>query len=192
MRLQIRGSGGLERVRSVIENDIIDEFESIDGISYVEVTGGQIKALEILIDSDAAKAYNVTPSKIRNLIRRNNQQKTFVGHAYGENKHYFVNLISEYDDIKNLENIVVDPGGPIFLRDIAEITFGAKEQTTLSRVNGKDAVIVQLIRDTNTNLINLSHITREVIDRLNYELKPQDIEIVIQTDTAEEMEKTLI
>ena len=84
------------------------------------------------------------------------------------------------------------PRGPIFLRDIAEITFGAKEQTTLSRVNGKDAVIVQLIRDTNTNLINLSHITREVIDRLNYELKPQDIEIVIQTDTAEEMEKTLI
>ena len=191
MRLQVRGSGGLERVRTVIENDIIDEFESIDGISHVEVTGGQIKALEILIDPDAAEAYNITPSQIRNMLRRNNLQKTFVGHAYGNNNHYFVNLKAEYDDVKRLENIVVDTRGPIYLKDIAEITFGSKEETTLSRVNGKDAVIVQLIKDTDTNLIELSHVAREVIDRLNSELKVQDIEIVIQTNTAEEMERNI-
>lgn len=191
MRLQVRGGGGLERVRSVVENDMIAEFESIDGIAHADVTGGEQRALEIVIDSDAAKAYNITPSRIRNIISRNNQQKTFVGNAYSEDKHYFVNFISEYADIKSLENIVVDSRGPIYLRDIAEINFGSKEQTTLSRVNGKDAVIVQLVRDTNSNLIKLSHITREVIDRLNYKFKPQDIEIVIQTDTSEEMEKNI-
>jgi len=191
MRLQVLGSGGLERLRSVIEEDVLDELESIDGISHAEVTGGQVKAMEIVLNSDAAKAYNMTPARIRNLIRRNNQSKTFVGHAYDKNKHYFVNLISEFDDIKNIENIIIDSNGPVFLRDIADITFGLKEQTTISRVNGKEAVVILLMRDANTNLINLSHSTRNVIERLNKKLKPQDIEIVIQTDTAEDMENNI-
>ena len=191
MRLQVRGGGGLERVRSVIENDLIDVFESIDGISNVEVTGGEIKAMEIILNPDIAEAHNITPSRVRNLIRNSNRQKTFLGHAYDEDKHYFVNLISEFDDIRELENIIVDTRGPIYLKDIATINFGTKEQTTISRVNGKDAVIVQLTRDANTNLIDLSHTTLDLIERLNSELKSQDIEIVVQTNTAEEMETNI-
>jgi len=191
MRLQVRGTGGLERLRSVIENTMRDEFESIDGVSNVEVTGGELKAVEIVLDPESAKAYRLTPARVRALIRNNNRQKRFVGHAYEENKHYFVNIVSEYDDIADLEYIVVDRRGPVYLRDIAEITFGAKEQTSISRVNGKEAIILLLMRDANTNLIELSRETRDVIHRLNNELKPQDIEIIIQTDEAEEMETNI-
>ncbi|MFC1725282.1 efflux RND transporter permease subunit, partial [candidate division KSB1 bacterium] len=191
MRLQVRGGGGLERVRSIIDNDIVDRLESIDGVSNVEVTGGQVEAVEITLDPDAAEAYNLTPSRIRNLIARSSRAKTFVGHAYTRNKHYFVNLSSEFDDVQKLKDIVVNTRGPVFLRDIATITFGAQEPTTISRVNGKDAVIVQLIRDASTNLIDLSHSSHEMIDLLNAELKHKDIEIVVQTDTAEEMEANI-
>lgn len=47
------------------------------------------------------------------------------------------------------------------------------------------------MRDTNVNLIELSHVTREVVDRLNRNLAYQDIEIVIQNDSAEEMEENV-
>ena len=191
MRLQVRGSGGLERVRAVIDKYILKDLENIEGVSHVEVIGGRMKSLEIILDDEAAGAYRITPGKIQSLIAQNNRQKTFVGHAYEKQRHYYVNLRADYTDVRELENIIVDPDGPVLLKDIATVVFGLKEETSLSRVNGKDAVTVQLVRDANVNLIDLSHAAREVVARLNEELAPQDVEIVIQSDSAEEMEKNI-
>ena len=180
-----------KRLRAVIDKSILNELENIDGISNVEVTGGQMKAVEIILDDEAVEAYHITPSKIRSLIGQNSRRKTFVGHAYEKDKHYFVNLESDYNETRDLENIVVNPDGPVLMKDVATVVFGLKEQTSVSRVNGKDAVTIQLVRDANVNLIELSHVTRKVIDRLNRKLNYQDIEIVIQYDAAEDMERNV-
>jgi len=191
MRLQVRGSGGEERIRAVIDKTILRELESIDGISNVDVTGGREQSLEIILDNEAVEAYGITVGQVRSLINQNSRRKSFVGHAYEKNRHYYVNLVSDYTKINDLENIFVNPEGPVLLKDVATVTFGLKDQTTISRVNGKEAVTLQLVKDSRANLIDLSHTTRRVIDRLNEELKPQDIEIVIQSDTAEGMERNL-
>lgn len=191
MGLQVRGSGGLERVRAIIDKTILKELENIDGISNVQVVGGRVKSVEIVLNNDTAKAYRITPARIRSLISQNAARKTFVGRAYEKNRHYFVNVVADYTDVRELENIIVDTNGPVFLKDIATVTFGEKEQDSISRINGMDAITIQLVRDANVNLIELSHITRGVIDRLNSELKSQDIEIVIQADTSEEMENNI-
>ncbi|MFC1493233.1 efflux RND transporter permease subunit [candidate division KSB1 bacterium] len=191
MRLQVRGSGGLERVRAVIDKSISDDLENIEGVATVEVVGGQEKVLEIKLSNEAVESFGITPSEVSSMIRRNNYERTFVGYAHEKDKHYFVNVVSDYKNVTDIENVVVDPDGPVFLKDVAEIYFGVKEQTSISRVNGMDAVTIQLVRDANTNLIDLSHVTRDVIDRLNRELKYQDVEIVIQTDEAETMEENM-
>ncbi|MBN1291799.1 MAG: efflux RND transporter permease subunit [Candidatus Latescibacteria bacterium] len=191
MRLQVRGSGGLERVRAIIDKSILDELENIDGIAHVEVTGGQVQSLEIILNDEAVEAFNITPGRIRQLISQNAESRNFIGHAYEKDKQYFVNLVADYTDIRQLENIVVNRTGPILLKDISTVVFGVKEPESISRVNGKDALTVNLIRDANTNIIDLSHETRDVIERLNGELKPLDVEIVIQSDTAEEMEQNI-
>ena len=191
MQLQVRGGGGLEHVRAVIDKSILNELESIDGISNVDVAGGDVRAVEVILDDDAVQAYGLTPSRILNFINQNSEQKSFVGLAYERDKHYFVNVVSDYVEILNLENIIVDPNGPVMLRDVATVVFGAKEPESLSRVNGKDAVTIQLSREATVNLIDLSHVTRDVIDRLNRELGYQEIEIVIRSDSSEEMENNI-
>ncbi|MFC1554169.1 efflux RND transporter permease subunit [candidate division KSB1 bacterium] len=191
MTLQVRGSGGLERLRSIIDNSIFNELESIDGVSNVSTAGGEVKAVEILLDEEAAKAYNITPSRISSLISQNTERKTFVGNTFESDRHFFVNVVSDYINIQELENIIVNANGPVMLKDIATIVFGSMEQESISRVNGKDATTMQLNMDANVNLIDLSHTTRDVIDRLNRELAYQDIEIIIQTDSAEDMENNI-
>ncbi len=190
MRLQVRGSGGLERIRTIVDEQITNELLNIDGIANVEAVGGNIKAVEIILDEDAYLEHKITPAQIRSLISQNTQAKMFLGQAHENNRHYFVNLLTEYTDIRELENIIVAEG-PIFLKDIAEVTFGEKEQTSISRVNGKDAISIQLIRDSMTNLIDVSHSTKEVIERLNVEMKPLDVEIVIQSNSADDIEENI-
>ena len=191
MDLQVRGSGGLDRIRHIVSQKIKRELENIDGISGVEVSGGREKSIEITLDDEACRAYGITAAQIRNLITNNQQSNTFVGQAFDDDKRYFVNVIAEYTDVHDLENIIVNRQGPVLLKDISDIYFGVKEQTSISRVNGKESVSIRLGRDAQVNLIALSRKSRAVIDRLNDDLKFQDIEIVIQNDEAEPMERNI-
>jgi len=191
MGLQVRGSGGVDRVRNIVDEKILPKLESIDGIANVDVFGGREKSIEIILDDEACRAYGITASQIQNLLRQSNQSKMFVGQVFGRNRKYFVNLTAEFDDIRDLENIIVNRQGPVLLKDVADMHFGVKEETSLSRVNGKDAVTVILVRDTQINLIRLSHVTQDVISGLNRDLKSLDVEIVIQSNVADIMEKNI-
>lgn len=191
MGLQVLGSGGLDRVRHIVDRDIKGKLESIDGVAGVEVIGGREKSVEILIDSETCKAYGVTTAQISNLIRQSGSSNTFVGKVAGAEREYFVNVITEYEEIGSLENITVREEGPVLLKDIAEINFGVKEQTSISRVNGKDAVTVRLSRDNLVNLIELSDAVIEMIERINEELNSRDIEISVQFDAAETLRNNI-
>jgi len=191
MSLQVRGEGGVDRLRQIADKEIVQEFENIDGIANVEIFGGRAKSVEVILNEEACRAHRITAAQIQSKIASNGSSKTYLGQAYDKNKHYVVNLVADYTDVHDLENIVINRTGPVLLKDIANVYVGSKEEESLSRVNGKEAITVQLVRDTQVNLIELSHTTRSVIDRLNEELAPQGIEIVIQSDTAEDMERNI-
>ena len=133
---------------------------------------------------------NLTASKISGLLSQNTQEKTFVGFADEPDSKNFVHVNAMYTKVSDLENIVVAPG-PILLKDVATVFFDLKDETTYSRVNGKEAVSVALINDSQANLIELSHRVSDVIEKLNEKLAPLELEIVIQENKAETMENNI-
>lgn len=190
MSLQVRGSGGTDRVRNLVEKEIRPDLENIDGIASVNIYGGREKAIEVQLDPNACKALDLTPSAISSLLTQNTEEKAFVGYANEPDGKYFVHVNSPYTEVSDLENIVVAPG-PVLLKDIATVFFDMKEETSYSRVNGKEAVSVSLLADSQANLIRLSHRTVEVIDRLNEQLAPLDLSIVVENNQAETMEDNI-
>jgi multidrug efflux pump subunit AcrB len=191
MTLQMLGEGGTDRLRNFADQEIVSKLESIDGIASVTTFGGRTKSVEIAILPDVAKAYNLTPARLSRLLSSGQVDRTFVGEAYQGSQRYFVNLSAEFKDITDIGNVVVNTNGPILLKDIATISFGTKEETSYSRINGKDAISLMLVNDNTANLIELSHRTREVIENLNEDYKSANIELIVQSDTAETMEKNI-
>ncbi len=190
MELQIRGSGGSDRVRNIVDEEITSELENIDGVASANVYGGKEKSIEVLFDRAACEAYNITPSQISSAISSSTQNRTFTGYLHESKRQYFVHVTAEYDHVSEIENIIVAEG-PIFLKDVAEVFFGVKEEESISRVNGKDAVSMLLVSDSQANLIDLSHDVQDIIAQLNRKLASKDVEIVVQTNTAEVMEKNI-
>ena len=190
MELQIRGSGGVDRVRNIVDQEITSEIENVDGVASVSVYGGRERSIEVTYDAAACEAYGITPSQIRSAISGNSQNRTFAGYLHDANKQYFVHVTAEYDKVSDIENIVV-ADGPIYLRDVADVFFGVSEETSISRVNGLDAVSMRLVSDSQANLIELSHRVEDQIAKLNEKLAAKDVEIVVQTNTAETMENNI-
>lgn len=190
MELQIRGSGGTDRIRNIVDEEVVNHLENIDGIAAVNVYGGQEKSVEVILDMEACDAYNISSAQISSAIGQYAQTRTFSGYLHEPDKRYFVHVSAEYGSVYDIENIVLREG-PIVLKDVADIYFGVKEVTSYSRVNGLDAVSATLISDSQANLIELSHSTLEQIRELNEKLKSRDIEIVVQSNSADTMETNI-
>lgn len=191
MTLQVRGPGGVDRVRQLVNKEIINRLKNINGIANTSVFGGREKSVEVQLREDVCKAHSISPADVRNAISQNSRSRTFAGKLINNQQLVFVNIVSEYTDIRELEEIVISPVGPLKLKDIAEISFGVKEQESYSRVNGKESVTIQLTRDAQSNMIELSNKVKEQIEVLNKDLKSKELEIVIQNNMADTMEKNL-
>ena len=190
MTLQVLGDDDLDYVRNITDAEIVEILESIDGISQVNVMGGQQKSVEIIVDKNRCEALKITPARLSGLIRKNMASNTFLGSVYKGSKQYFLNIKAEYVDVSDLGNIVVAKG-PILLKDIAEINFGVKEAESYSRLNGKEIVTCRLIKAPLANVIDLSERVRPEIDRLNQELESKGISIIIDNDSSELMSKNI-
>ena len=190
MELQVRGEGGTDRLRNIVDKEILADIENTDGIASVTVFGGKERSIEVTYDLAACEAYGITPSQLSNAITQNSSNRVFTGYLHDSKKQYFVHVTAEYNNVSDIENIIVAEG-PVYLKDVAEVYFGVKEEETISRVNGLDAVSLTLISDSQANKIDLSHRIQEEIIELNKKLASKEVEIVVQTNTAETMEKNI-
>jgi multidrug efflux pump subunit AcrB len=190
MTLQVRGTGGVDRVRNIVDERITTELENIDGIAAINVFGGREKTIEVRIDKDACKALNLTTSSIARMMQSQAQEKVFVGTVKEPESQFFVHVNSTYSRISDLENIVVAPG-PILLKDVAEVFFDWKEETTYSRVNGMESVSVRLASDSQANMIDLSNRTKKIVSDLNESLAGLEVEIVVSSSQSDIMERNI-
>ena len=190
MELQVRGTGGTDRLRNIVDQEVSAQLENVDGVASVTVFGGKERSIEISYDLAACEAYGITPSQLRNSVSQNSRNRTFAGYLHDSQKKYFVHVTAEYDKVSDIENIIVAEG-PVYLKDVADVFFGVKEEETISRVNGLDAVSILLVNDSQANLIDLAHRVEDQILELNKKLAPKDVEIVVQTNLAETMEDNI-
>ncbi len=191
MTIQVRGGGGVDRVRQVAERDIVQKIQNIDGIANVAVFGGRDKTIEIYLDEEVCKAHNITPSDVQAALRNNSRNRIFAGKVLENNRLTFVNVIADFDELSDIENLIIKSDQDFQLKDIATVFFGVKEETSLSRINGKEAVTLQVTRDAQANVIDVSHDVKKQIAALNEAFYSQDIEIVIQENQGDTMERNI-
>jgi multidrug efflux pump subunit AcrB/ABC-type multidrug transport system ATPase subunit len=192
MSLQALGTGGVDRVRNYVDQHITSELENIEGVAAVNVFGGRQKSVDIILNRAACEAYNIAPTRVRTILSSNMQLREYGGVLEEEGRRFFVYLDAEYESISQIEDLVIGRGNnPVKLKDVAEVYYGEKEEETISRVNGKDAVSLQVVHDAQANIIELSHKVQDQLDILNREGAPFDMEVTIQENSAELMEKNI-
>jgi multidrug efflux pump subunit AcrB/ABC-type multidrug transport system ATPase subunit len=192
MSLQARGSGGVDRVRNYVDQHVLDQLESIEGVAAVNVYGGRQKSVDIILDRAACEAYDIAPSRVRTLLAANMNLRQYGGTIREQGQRFFVYLNAEYDHISQIEDLIVGRGShPVRLKDIAQVFYGEKEEETISRVNGKDAVSLEIINDAQANIIELSHKVEDQLRELNRVGAAFDIEVLVQENSAELMEDNI-
>jgi multidrug efflux pump subunit AcrB/ABC-type multidrug transport system ATPase subunit len=188
---QARGEGTLDQIRTVIDEKIVPQLQTIDGVSSVEVYGGRRRSIEVLLDQRALESFGLTAGQVASRIAEQSGKREYLGQATDRQRKYFVNLVSQYASLPSFGDLVVKDAGPVLLRHIAKISEGGAERTTIARINGQEAVSVTLQRTWDSNLISLAHRTRRALQELGETVKSDGMTLVIQADEAKTIEDNL-
>ena len=164
-----------------VEDVIKDRLERTKGVSRVNVYGGALRQMEIIVDPVRMARYGLTVTEVVGTLRAANASIS-AGKIDEGKRRYVVRTEGEFstlDDVRAVHlraAIDAETGrvARVTVDDIAEVAFNSKEPTTRIRFNGQPAMAVNAVRDNGANVIEVMRDIRETIDDLNKNVLPRD------------------
>lgn len=174
-----------EQVRDIVEDRIKPELERVPGVARVDVTGGREREVHVDLDPVRLAALQLSPAAVVQQLKLENATVP-AGHYTQGGKEIAVRTLGQYEKLEDVKNTVVKTGpdgGIVRLSDIADVTDGFKEQRTLVRANGQDAVAFEVIKASKANTVKVSHGVQDALKKLHESL-PKDLSTSLLIDLA--------
>jgi len=174
-----------------IANYTIKPFLSqVDGVSEVRVIGGKTKEYHIELNAQKMSALGITPAAITTALSQTNFI-TSNGYLTDFNRLYLTVTDATVENLDQLQHLVIsnDSKRVILLKDIANVRIA--EQVEYIRVNadGKNAVLVAVVKQPNANLVQLTDDVVKKVAALNHGVLPQGVNLkpyYVQADFVHE------
>lgn len=186
LQVNVSGEYGLVRLKDVAE-DLKERLEQIPMISEVQVSGGLEREVKVEVDLARLKHYGLTYQDIVETIQ--NENVTIPGGVLdvGSVK-YPVRVAGEFADTRLIEDLVVATRGgrPIYVRDVADVDFGFKEQASYARLDGNPVVTLDVIKRSGENIIATADVVRAAIAEMEPGFPPTTV-VKITADQSEDI-----
>ena len=175
MNISIVG-GSSVRQKVFYARELKDMIEPIEQILEVRMTGAPEEVLEGVIDKAKMESYGVTLSDIYYLIIPGGKQDTGRGSFNIE----VPSIIESAKDVYAIP-VKVTKDAIVTLGDIATIKRTFKDFTSYARVNGEDAVTLEISLRESANAIDASNAIRDILYDFEKTL-PNNLNIVVSND----------
>lgn len=176
-----------------IAKEIRDELEKIEGVSKVEMIGGQEKIIEINIDKTKAESYGLNIQNVADLIKYSSPNVP-IGIISTDNINYSLRVDNKFQTIEELQNlplmVVPDENNTtILLSDIATVRenypqSGVKSKLSVQGKESKQTVTLQLFKKDQSNVLKIADLAKEKITELEKNIIPADVEIAVSNDNS--------
>lgn len=184
LNISLIGDYPIEQLKIYAER-LENQIEQLPQIKEVNIRGIQIFEVEVAVDVYKMTAARVSFNDILGAISKENSTISGGNIVMGGQRRN-IRLTGEISDPKELKNFVVKTdGGPVYLGDLAEISFKEKETTSFARSFGEKAVLLDVIKRGGKNLILASQDIRKITEQPEAIGLPSDLEITVSNDQSD-------
>ena len=179
---------GLDKI---VEDNITNELNRIDGIGNITVSGAPERYIYIDLDPKQLDAYGLSLEAVGNAISSNNLDLASGTVKMGKEQ-YQMRVKGEYEESSEIANIVVAniAGKEIFVRDLATVRDTIKDLSLDEKINGKDGARLIITKQTGANTVAITKKVRKEMERIKPTLPP-DIDITLIRDGSEEINNAI-
>ncbi len=149
--------------------EIEADIRGIDGISQIEMTGFPLEEIEIAVNEDKLRAFDLTFQEVSNAVAANNIL-TSGGSIKTASEEFLIRVKNRSYYGRELDFVVVkalDNGNKVYLKDIANVTDKWSENPNRSYYNGKPSVNFRVNTTNSEDLISVAEKTLKYISDYN-------------------------
>ncbi len=150
-----------------IADEIEDEIEGIPGVLDVTVAGALEREIRIEIIPEKLAFYNIPITAFQRVVSGENRNISGGAIRLGDGR-FQIRVPGEFRSPAEIYGLVVGMhnGQPVYLKDVARVVDGFKDQADRSRLNGREAVNIAVKKRAGENIIRISERVDEILQRL--------------------------
>ena len=173
-----------------IARNLKDEIESVPDILKVAIKGELEEVIEIQILPSTLRQFGISIQDIATIANNNKLISSGVMRSKsGEFSVTVPSLIKDFDEIKNLP-IKTKNGAVVKLKDIATVVKTYKDQSSIAKINGKNAIVLEISKRSGANIIKTIEKIHKKVDAYAGTL-PSDVEVLYMRDTSTHIKDSL-
>ncbi|MCU0342632.1 MAG: efflux RND transporter permease subunit [Ignavibacterium sp.] len=184
MYLSVSGNMSDKDITTFTKDVVKQRLENIPGVGSVQLVGGSEREIQIEVDAARLRAYNIS---IQDVIMNVGGQNVEIpgGNVTEGTRQLLVRTMGKYQSVDDFNKVIVATplGKPVYLSDVATVTDGIAEQTSLTRVNGKIAVGLNIIKQSGSNTVQVAQGVNKQIEKMKNEI-PAGVSINVAQDNS--------
>ncbi len=191
MYVNISGDFDLNRLKKY-SDDLKDKIEAMSEITRVDIVGALEREIQINMNKYKMDAAGVTLDEVERSIKFENSTIS-GGQLEMDNMKRSISISGEFKNVSELNNIIIKSGAGsiVYLRDIAEIRDGFKEQESYARLDHKNVITLNIIKRSGENLIAASDKIRDIVKEMKANHFPDNLKITMTGDQSSKTRITL-
>jgi hydrophobe/amphiphile efflux-1 (HAE1) family protein len=182
---------GLRDLSSLTDQTIVKGLENVPGVARIDVNGRVTRQILIEIKPQQLTALGLSVDQVVNAVRAANQDVP-AGRITRGVSDSIVRVEGKIKDPMQFGRIIVaqQNGAPVYLTQVAAVIDGEKEQESISRINGRPAITLDLQKSQDANIVDTGRGVTQALDLLRQRL-PQEIELKLVNSSADSVERSV-
>jgi HAE1 family hydrophobic/amphiphilic exporter-1 len=144
------------QLRTLVENEVVNRLKVVKDVYSVVPFGGQKLQMQVVVDRERLAAYKMNLLDLKSMLDMQNQSRPAGTLTYQDRE----TLVRSDFRARTPEEVATYPiasmdGRTVYLRDVAEVMNAPREQRSLYRFNGKEAVEVSIIQQPDASSVRV-------------------------------------
>ncbi len=157
-----------QKLRKLIEDRVQPVLQQLEGVAEARITGGDVREIQVELDLDKVKAVGTSPYEIQQKIGMENLNLP-AGHLALGPTELTVRTLGEFKDVDQMRALPIatsKTGSQVRLDEVATVTDGVAERRTMARLNGKDAIILEIVKQPGSNTVKVADDAKKALAQL--------------------------
>ncbi len=156
---------------------VAQKIAQVEGVGQVTVGGGSLPAVRVELNLTALNKYGIALDTVRTALANANANRP-KGLVESDDRHWIIQADDQARSAAQYRDLIVAMRGgrPVRLSDVADVLDSVEDVRTMGMANGEPAIILQVIKQPNANIIQTCDRVLALLPQLRASI-PADIQI---------------
>ncbi|MDF2568697.1 MAG: mdtB 2 [Sporomusa sp.] len=182
--IAITGNTSIREMTNLVDDVIKRKLETINGVGSIEVMGKLERQIHIELDKDKLAAYSLTIPEVVESLKAENLEIPGGKLTKGE-REISMRTMGNLPNPVEFMNVPLArrEGIQLYVRHVATVSDVTEEPIEITKVNGKQAVGLDVMKQSGTNTVKVAGEVKKAVEELRKDMPP-GVELTIVRDTS--------